>query len=82
VDSESGVRRVQVKTTTTRVGGSWKVYLSSVQRDRRPYSPDEVDDFFVIDGDLNYYLIPLKAVGGLLAIHLSSYEEHRLRRAP
>ncbi|QAY70925.1 group I intron-associated PD-(D/E)XK endonuclease [Xylanimonas protaetiae] len=82
VDSGVKVRRVQVKTTTTRDGGSWKVYLSSAQRERRAYSPDEIDDFFVIDGDLNYYLIPLEAVGGLLAVHLSSYGQFRLPQAP
>ncbi|MFH8252951.1 group I intron-associated PD-(D/E)XK endonuclease [Microbacterium sp. B2969] len=74
----AGIRRVQVKTTTTREGQSWKVYLSSAGHDRRTYGADEVDDFFVIDGALHYYLIPLIDVGGLHAIHLSAYERYRL----
>lgn len=73
-------RRVQVKTTITRAGRTWKAYLSTTSGGRRPYFPDEVDDFFVIDGDLNLYLLPFQVVGGLLAVHLSAYEAHRVGR--
>ncbi|MFW0784989.1 hypothetical protein AAFP35_10745 [Gordonia sp. CPCC 206044] len=76
------IRRVQVKTTTVRVGDSWKVYLSTSRRNRRTYDPDEVDDFFIIDGDLQYYLIPLAVVGGLHAIHLGGYGEYRVSPNP
>lgn len=78
VSVDSGIRRVQVKTTTVRVGNTWKVYLSTARRERRTYDPEEVDDFFVIDGSLAYYLIPLSAVGGLHAIHLGAYDRYRL----
>ena len=37
-------------------------------------------DFFIIDGDLTYYLIPVAAVGGLQAVHLSAYAQHRVFR--
>ncbi|MGF6824366.1 hypothetical protein M2317_003295 [Microbacterium sp. ZKA21] len=74
VTSRTGARRVQVKTTTTRVDGSWKVFLSTTSGARHPYSPDEIDDFFVIDGDLKYYLIPIEVVGGRHALHLTAYE--------
>jgi hypothetical protein len=78
VNTDKGIRRVQVKTTTVRVGDTWKVYLSTSRGERKAYDPDEIDDFFVIDGDLNYYLIPVTAVGGLHAIHVSVYARHRL----
>jgi len=78
VSGGDGVRRVQVKTTTARAGRSWKVYLSSSAHQRRTYDPDEVDDFFIIDGSLDHYLIPVTAVGGLHAIHLDAYERYRL----
>jgi hypothetical protein len=77
VSTVSGIRRVQVKTTRTRAGDSWKVYLSTTRGGRRTYGPDEIDDFFIIDGDLNYYLIPVAVVGGLHAIHLNAYGQHR-----
>lgn len=72
------VRRVQVKTTTVRVADTWKVYLSTSRRERKTYSPDEIDDFFIIDGDLVCYLIPVAAVGGLHAIHLRAYARYQL----
>ena len=78
VGSTAGLRRIQVKTTTARAGNTWKVYLSTSRRRRRTYSPDEIDDFFVIDGDLHNYLIPVAAVGGLHAIHLSGYQQYLL----
>ena len=67
-----------MKTTRTRAGNGWKVYLSTTRGERKPYAPDEIDDFFVVDGDLSFYLIPLAAVGGLHAIHLSAYEAYRV----
>ncbi|WP_141893428.1 hypothetical protein [Microbacterium kyungheense] len=82
VDSTHAHRRVQVKTTTVQVGGTWKVYLSNSGRGRRTYDADEIDDFFVIDGLLRYYLIPIEAVGGLQAIHLASYDQYRLAPLP
>lgn len=82
VDIGTGFRRVQVKTTTVRAGRSWKVYLSTSRQGRTVYDVDEIDDFFVIDGALSYYLIPLAAVGGLHAIHLSAYERFRVATLP
>ena len=70
------VCRVQVKTTTLRVSDSWQVFLSTTRRSRTAYTPDEIDDFFIIDGDLNYYLIPIHVVGGLHAIHLRTYRQY------
>jgi hypothetical protein len=64
----------QVKTTTTQSGGSWVVRISSTRRRGVAiYSPDEVDHFFIVDGDLTCYLIPLRVVGGYQAIYLRRY---------
>ncbi len=82
VSTAAGIRRVQVKTTTARAGRTWKVYLSTCRHGRTAYTPEEIDDFFVIDGDLGYYLIPLADVGGLHALHLSAYQHYRLPRVP
>lgn len=77
----SRIRRVQVKTTTVRVGDTWKVYLSTSRRVRKTYDPDEIEDFFIVDGDFECYLIPIAEVGGLHAIHLSRYERFQLHGA-
>lgn len=74
--------RVQVKTTTARAGGSWVVRLATQREETHTYGPDEIDQFFVIDGDLNQYLIPIQVVGGLTAIQLSAYAAYRLPRRP
>ncbi|KAM9867155.1 hypothetical protein ACIFOC_00071 [Leucobacter aridicollis] len=72
-------RRIQVKTTTVRVGETWKVYLSTSRGQRKAYEPSEVDDFFVIAGGFDLYMIPLWVAGGLHAIHLSGYQEYRVQ---
>jgi hypothetical protein len=78
VCTDARIRRVQVKTTTVRAGDSWKVYLSTSHRERRTYDTDEIDDFFIIDGELTCYLIPVVVVGGLHAIHLGGYVKYQL----
>ncbi|MFF2832426.1 group I intron-associated PD-(D/E)XK endonuclease [Cellulosimicrobium cellulans] len=80
VGTDGGLRRVQVKTTTVRVGATWKAYLSKGDRARKTYDPDEIDDFFVIAADGSSYLIPAVTVGGLHAIHLSAYERYRVEQ--
>jgi hypothetical protein len=72
--------RIQVKTTTVKQGTSWTVWISTTGKQRATYDPDEVDHFFVIDGDFDYYLIPMAVVGGLTAIQLSAYRSYRLSR--
>ena len=82
VGAGADIRRVQVKTTTTREGNSWKVYLSTSRRGRTLYDAEEIDEFFVVDGDLSYYVIPLGAVLGVHAVHLSAYERFRVLTCP
>jgi hypothetical protein len=75
-----GILRVQVKTASVRSGASWQVWLSTTGRQRTTYDPDEIDAFFVIDGDLGFYLIPVAAVGGLHAVTLSGYTRYLVGR--
>ncbi|MGQ0845558.1 MAG: group I intron-associated PD-(D/E)XK endonuclease [Sporichthyaceae bacterium] len=75
VSVEGSVWRIQVKTTTARSGGSWR---ASLTRGGLSYDPDEIDRFFVIDGEFRCYLIPVAEVGGLRAIHLSAYGAYRV----
>jgi PD-(D/E)XK endonuclease len=73
--------RIQVKTTRSRPAKSWHASLGSTSRAARSYDPDEIDYFFVIDGDLDYYLIPVAVVGGLQQISLAKYHRFRLDRS-
>lgn len=70
--------KIQVKTASVRAGKTWEVWLSNSGTARRIYDPEEIDYFFVIDSDLNYYLIPVAVVGGFHSIHLSAYGQYRL----
>lgn len=74
--------RVQVKTTTVKQGRTWTVWISTTGQERATYDVDEIDTFFVIDGDFNFYLIPVSVVGGLMAIQLSAYHEYLVPRTP
>jgi hypothetical protein len=82
VTKDSHLLRVQVKTTTVRVGDTWTVWLSKARKSRVTYDSDEIDYFFVIDGCLRFYLLPLAAVGGLHQIHLSGYDGYRVDDLP
>jgi hypothetical protein len=80
VTMPDAIKRVQVKTTTGKTSG-WQVQVG-----RRPYSvgnrapripddPDLVDFFFIVDGDLNMYVIPSRVIAGRVAILLHNYSE-------
>jgi hypothetical protein len=70
--------RVQVKTTTIANGESWTVFLSNSGKERRRYDPDEIDQFFVVDGNCHCYLIPVTVVGGLTSISLAAYQQYQV----
>lgn len=78
VSGDGRIRKIQVKTTTVRVASTWKVYLSNTRRKRKAYRPGEIDEFFVVTADMEFYLVPFAAVGGLHAVHLRPYEHFRL----
>jgi PD-(D/E)XK endonuclease len=80
VSMPDGIKRVQVKTTTGNNNGR------VVQVGRRPYSvgnrarlvpydPDQIDLFFIVDGDLTMYLIPSRVIAGRVGILTGNYSE-------
>jgi PD-(D/E)XK endonuclease len=82
LDTPSGVKRIQVKTTTCMAGsGSWQASIGrhaggGDKHNRKvPYRPDEADLFAVIDGDFTIYLIPVAAVAGRVSVNLRSYSQ-------
>jgi hypothetical protein len=77
VSKNGASQRVQVKTTTSRTNRTWVVSLSKSRKGLIAYDPDEIDSFFVLDGELACYLIPVVVVGGLHRIHLSAYAAYR-----
>ena len=40
------------------------------------YSPDEIDLFFIVDGDMTIYLIPIRAIAGRISILLRTYRKY------
>jgi hypothetical protein len=79
---EGTLSRIQVKTCRRWQAGAWLVSLSTTSGHLRTYDPDDIDEFFVIDGDLEFYLIPVAAVGGRYAIALSRYAAFRVDQVP
>jgi hypothetical protein len=82
VDVPGGLKRVQVKSTTSRDSrGSWIANIghrpdgSSSTADLVPYRADEVDLFLIVDGNLSLYLIPAPTVAGKTSLSLRSYGE-------
>jgi len=77
-----GIKRIQVKTTTCFSKDGWTVPVSrrpySIgNRERRvPYDPELIDWFFIMDGDLNIYLIPSRVIAGRIAILLHTYTKY------
>lgn len=82
VSMPDGKKHVQVKTSTTRSRESWLVRIG-----RRPhsvgnqaplttYDPDEIDLFFIVDGDLNLYLIPSRDIAGRTSIVVRAYQRY------
>ena len=41
-----------------------------------PYDPELIDWFFIMDGDLNIYLIPSRVIAGRIAILLHTYTKY------
>lgn len=82
VSMDDRIKRVQVKTTTFKSKDGWQTAVSrrpySVgnRTPRAPYDPDVIDLFFIVDGDLNIYLIPSRVVAGRISILLRSYTQY------
>ena len=82
VHSSDGIRRVQVKTTTTKGRGDGQVTVSrrpySVGNlaPRVPYDPEVIDYFFIVDGDYDMYLIPSRVIAGRVVVQLRTYSRY------
>lgn len=83
VDTPEGLMRVQVKSTTSRrKNEGWAVGVGhhpdthSKKGYLLAYSPDEIDLFFIIDGDMTMYLIPSRAIAGRISILLRTYRKY------
>lgn len=83
VDAPEGLMRVQVKSTTrTYRDSGWLAGIGhhpdthSKKGYVLAYSPDEIDLFFIIDGDMTIYLIPSRTVAGRITILLRTYKKY------
>ena len=82
-DTPQGIMRVQVKSTTSATKNGWQVGIghhpdthSKKKGYVLAYSPDEIDLFFIVDGDMTIYLIPSRAIAGRIAILLRTYRKY------
>jgi hypothetical protein len=84
VESDAGLRRVQVKTTNNGGANITKTQYgigtspSTGKYGSRPYAPEEIDFFFILTGTGAMYLIPIDAVAGKRAIELKRYIRYKL----
>lgn len=79
--------RVQVKTCTTRQGGSWICWITRSTyaavpggKSRVRYDPADVDVLAVVDGDHAVTLIPFPLVAAQSTVTLSAYADYRVAR--
>lgn len=87
VDAGNRVLRVQVKTTSLRVGGSWTCSITRSEyadvaggKRRVAYSPADIDAFGIVDGDGEIYIIPIETVSGMTNVSLRRYAAYRISR--
>jgi hypothetical protein len=77
-----GISKVQVKTTTFNGKDGWMVSVGhhpdthSKKGHLLAYDPDEIDLFFIVDGDMTMYLIPSRAIAGRVRILLRTYRKY------
>ena len=83
VDTPEGLMRVQVKSTTSKhKSNGWMAGIGhhpdthSKKGNQLAYSPDEIDLFFIVDGDMTMYLIPSRAIAGRVGILLRTYSKY------
>lgn len=82
VSMPEGIKRVQVKTTTSNTKDGWMVTVgrrpySVGNRERLiPYDPELIDWFFIVDGNLAIYLIPSRVIAGRVRILLRTYTKY------
>jgi hypothetical protein len=82
VTTPAGLQRVQVKTTTGMTKDGWSVtvgrrpYSPGNRVSAIPYDPDDLDLFFIVDGDMTMYVIPSRVLAGRVRVLLRSYTEY------
>lgn len=89
VDAGGRLLRVQVKTSSRQVGGSWTCSITRSEyadvaggKRRVRYTTDEVDIFAVVDGAGEVYVIPIDDVAGLTNLSMRRYDAYRIPRLP
>jgi PD-(D/E)XK endonuclease len=79
---DSGVLyRIQVKTTNSKDRtGAWRCHLAQNPKYRKTviYDPDDVDFFFIITGDMVYYLTPVEEIAGLTEVSLNTLQHRKV----
>jgi PD-(D/E)XK endonuclease len=84
VDVRGILYRVQVKSATGRdaTSGQWVCNLAQNPKFRKTvlYDPEDVDFFFIIDGDMNYYITPIEEVAGRGSVTLSTLRHRKVSR--
>lgn len=83
VNTPEGMQRVQVKSTTckSKGDGHWHVKVghgAGGLRDQDvllPYDHEAIELFFIVDGDINMYLIPSLTLAGRVRIAIDTYEK-------
>lgn len=84
VDMKGKVQRVQVKTCMASAGQVVVAPRAAGVNKNGPrlaYSPEDVDLFFILDGDLTIFLIPIIEIIGKQAINLRGYRRFRVGSA-
>jgi hypothetical protein len=87
VRTPEGISRVQVKTTTFHGKDGWMVTVGhhpdthSKKGPLLAYDPDEIDLFFIVDGNMTIYLIPSRAIAGRVRILLRTYQKYVIGNA-
>ena len=87
VDGGDGMMRVQVKTTSRKIAGSWNCSVTRSQyadvpggKRRARYDAASIDAFAVVDGAGDVYLIPVDVVAGRASLSLCRFAAYRLPR--
>lgn len=87
VEAGGTLLRVQVKTSSRLVAGSWVCAITRSEyadvaggKRRVCYTPEDVDLFAILDGDGQMYVIPIEDVTGMTALSLRRYAKYRVPR--
>jgi hypothetical protein len=83
VETPGRLHRVQVKTASRRSArtGQFECNISRIplrNNQRQAYDPEDVNFFFIVDAEDNYYLIPIAEVGGGMSISLGFFQHRRV----